>query len=99
MKKVRFEWDKKKDFTNFRNHDVPFKEAKTVFYDENAIEFYDEDHSFKEIRYLMIGSSSRLRILLVSYTVMERKYEDVIRIISSRKATKNEQKIYFERLT
>jgi uncharacterized DUF497 family protein len=98
MKKVRFEWDRKKDLANFRNHGIPFDEAKTVFCDENAIEFYDEDHSLKEIRFLMIGLSSRLRILLVSYTVKETKDEDVIRIISSRKATKNEQRVYFERL-
>ena len=98
MKKVRFEWEKRKDLSNFRNHGVVFDEAKTVFYDENAIEFYDEDHSLKEVRFLMIGLSSKLRILLVSYAVMEGKNEDIIRIISSRKATKNEQKIYFERL-
>jgi uncharacterized DUF497 family protein len=97
MKNVRFEWDEKKSSANFRNHGVPFDEAKTVFYDENAIEFYDEDHSSEETRFLMLGLSSRLRILLVSYTVMETKAEDVIRIISSRKASKNEQKIYFER--
>ncbi len=70
----------------------------TVFYDENAIEFYDEDHSLKEARFLMIGLSSKLRILIASYTVMEGKDGDTIRIISSRKATKNEQKIYFGRL-
>jgi uncharacterized DUF497 family protein len=98
MKKVRFEWDDKKDLANLRNHGVAFDEAKTVFYDENAIEFYDEDHSCKEVRLLMIGLSSKLRILLVSYTVMEGKDKDIIRIISSRKATKKEQKIYFERL-
>jgi uncharacterized DUF497 family protein len=98
MKKVRFEWDKQKDLANFRNHGVAFDEAKTVFYDENAIEFYDEGHSLKEVRFLMIGLSSKLRILLVSYAVMEGKNEEIIRIISSRKATKNEQKIYFERL-
>jgi len=98
MKKVRFEWDEEKDLANLRNHGVAFDEARTVFYDENAIEFYDEDHSWKEVRFLMIGLSSRLRILLVSYTVMEGKNEDIIRIISSRKATKSEQKIYFERL-
>ncbi|MGD8534974.1 MAG: BrnT family toxin [Candidatus Aminicenantes bacterium] len=98
MKKVRFEWDIKKDLSNFRNHGVAFDEAKTVFYDEDAIEFYDEDHSLKEDRFLMIGLSSKLRILLVSYAVMEGKDEDVIRMISSRKATKNEQKVYFERL-
>jgi uncharacterized DUF497 family protein len=98
VKKLRFEWDKKKDLANLRNHDVAFDEAKTVFYDENAIEFYDEDHSLKEVRFLMIGLSSKLRILLVSYTVKERKDGDIIRIISSRKATQNEQKFYFERL-
>ena len=99
MKKVRFEWNKKKDLANFRNHGVAFPEAKSVFYDENAMEFYDEDHSLKEFRFLMIGLSSKLRLLPVSYTVREENNEDIIRIISSRKATKNEQKVYFERLT
>ena len=98
MKKLRFEWDKKKDLANLRNHDVAFNEAKTVFYDENAIEFYDENHSLKEVRFLMIGLSLKLRILLVSYTVRERKDEDIIRIISSRKATRYEKKFYFEGL-
>jgi len=98
MKNVSFEWNRKKDISNFRNHDVAFDEAKTVFYDENAIEFYDQNHSLREERFLMIGLSSKLRILLVSYTVSEGKDEDIIRIISSRKPTKNEQKIYFERL-
>jgi len=98
MKKVRFEWDRKKDIANFRNHGIAFDEAKTVFYDENAIEFYDQDHSLREDRYLMIGLSSKLRILPVSYTVSGGKDEDVIRIITSRKPTRNEQEIYFERL-
>jgi len=97
MKKLQFEWNRDKDFLNFRTHGVSFEEAKTVFLDENAVEFYDEDHSMKEPRFLMIGLSSKLRILLVSYTVRERKGEDVIRIISSRKATQNEQRVYFER--
>lgn len=97
MKHVRFEWDKKKDLANFRNHGVEFEEAKTVFYDEYAIEFYDPDHSLKEVRFLMIGLSLKFRILLVSYTIRERSDEDFIRIISSRKATKIEEKVYFER--
>jgi uncharacterized DUF497 family protein len=97
MTKIRFEWNRKKGFSNFRNHGVSFEEAKSIFYDENAIEFYDEEHSLKESRFLMIGLSLKLRILLVSYTVREEKDEDIIRIISSRKATKNEQRIYFER--
>jgi len=98
MINVRFEWNNNKDKTNFKNHGVSFAEAKTVFYDENAIEFYDEDHSLEEDRYLMIGLSSKLRLLLVNYTVHEEKDEDVIRIVSSRKPTKREQTIYFERL-
>jgi len=98
MKKVSIECNRKKDISNFKNHGVSFDEAKTVFYDENAIEFYDQDHSLREDRFLMIGLSSKLRILLVSYTVSEGKDGDIIRIISSRKPTKNEQQIYFERL-
>jgi hypothetical protein len=98
MRKICFEWDRKKEAANFRNHQVSFDEARTIFYDENAIEFYDEDHSVEESRFLMIGLSSKLRILLVSYTIMEGKDEDIIRIISSRKATKKEREIYFERL-
>jgi len=97
MKKVRFEWDGKKDLANLRNHGVPFDESRPVFYDDNAIEFFDQEHSLKEDRFLMIGLSGKMRILLVSYTVMERKDEEVIRIISSRKATKNEQEFYFKR--
>jgi uncharacterized DUF497 family protein len=98
MKKVCFEWNRNKDKANSRNHGVSFDEAKTVFYDENAIEFYDKNHSLTEDRYLMIGLSSKLRLLLVNYTVREEKDEDVIRIISSRKPTKREQTVYFERL-
>jgi len=98
MKKLRFEWSPYKAKANIRSHGVSFEEAKTVFYDENAIEFYDQDHSFKENRYLMIGLSSKIRLLLVSYTVCEEKDEDIIRIISSRKPTKKEQKTYFEKL-
>ena len=98
MRRIRFEWNNKKDISNFRNHGVLFNEAKTVFYNENAIEFYDQNHSVREDRFLMIGLSSKLRLLLVSYTVNETKDEDIIRIISSRKPTKNEKKIYFERL-
>jgi uncharacterized DUF497 family protein len=97
MKVVRFEWNKKKEIANSRKHGIKFNEAQTVYEDENAIEFYDEDHSLKEGRYLMIGISSKLRILLTSHTVIQGKDEEIIRIISSRKATKNEQKVYFER--
>jgi uncharacterized DUF497 family protein len=73
MKKVRFEWSRYKNIANFRNHGISFEEAKTVFYDENAIEFYDQGHSLGEDRYLIIGLSSKARLLLVSYIVYEKK--------------------------
>ena len=62
MIKIRFKWNSYKDKANFRNHGLSFDEAKTVFYDENAVEFYDKDHSLGEDRYLMIGLSSKLRL-------------------------------------
>ena len=98
MKKLQFEWKPCKAKTNIRNHGVSFEEAKSVFYDENAYEFYDQEHSLKEDRYLMIGLSSKIKLLLVSYTVCEEKDKDIIRILSSRKPTKKEQKTYFEKL-
>ena len=98
MKTLRFEWDPYKAKANIKSHDVSFEEAKTVFYDENAIEFYDREHSSKEDRYIMIGLSSKISLLLVSYSVYEEKDEDIIRIISSRKPTKKEQRTYFEKL-
>jgi uncharacterized DUF497 family protein len=97
MKELRFEWSTDKAKANIRIHGVSFEEAKTVFFDENAVEFDDQDHSFKENRYLMIGLSSRMRLLLVSYTFREEKDDDIIRIISSRKPTKKEQKVSFEK--
>ena len=98
MNKLRFEWSRYKEKLNIRNHGVSFEEANTIFYDKNAIEFYDQDHSLKEDRYLMVGLSSKMRLLLVSDTVREEKDDDIIRIISSRKPTKKEQKTYFEKL-
>lgn len=98
MKEVRFEWSISKAKANLRNHEVSFGEVQTVFYDENTVEFYDQAHSFRENRYFLIGLSSKIRLLLVSYTVREGQDEDIIRIISSRKPTKKEQKTYFEKL-
>jgi uncharacterized DUF497 family protein len=98
MRTLRLEWSQNKARENIRRHGISFEEARTVFYEENAIEFFDQDHSFKEDRYLMVGFSSKINLLLVSYTVREEKDEDIIRIISSRKPTEKEQKIYFEKL-
>jgi hypothetical protein len=88
---MQFEWDEKKNKANESKHGVSFEEAQTVFFDENAYEFGDPDHSEDEERFLMLGLSSRLRILVVSYCY--RSNESVIRIISARKATKKERTI------
>lgn len=89
---INFEWDDIKNKTNHQKHGVSFEEAKTVFFDENAIEFFDSYNSEEEDRYLMLGFSEQLRLLLVSHCF--RKSESKIRIISARKATKNESKYY-----
>ena len=92
MSDIRFEWDRSKDNANLRKHGVSFGEAQAVFYDENAIEFFDDDHSREEERFLMLGLSFKFRLLLVAYTYREK--EGVIRLISARRATKNEAKQY-----
>lgn len=63
-----------------------------MFYDENAVEFFDESHSDLEDRFIMLGFSSHLRLLVVCHCI--RKKESIIRIISARKATTNESKYY-----
>ncbi|OHB65232.1 MAG: hypothetical protein A2Y77_03000 [Planctomycetes bacterium RBG_13_62_9] len=92
MKDIGFSWDDRKAAQNARKHSVPFEEAMTVFFDENATEFFDPDHSTDEDRFLMLGISSRLRLLVVHYAVRENGTQ--IRIISARKPTKNESKRY-----
>jgi uncharacterized DUF497 family protein len=93
MSEIRFEWNKLKAMANKRKHGVSFEEAKTVFYDENAIQFDDPDHSEDEDRFIMLGMSFELRVLVVSHC--ERR-GDVIRIISARKAATHEAKTYWE---
>ncbi|MCL0074248.1 BrnT family toxin [Dehalococcoidia bacterium] len=96
MTPIEFTRDNKKDKINQKKHGVSFREARTVFYDENARLIYDPDHSIEEDRFILLGLSSRLRILLVCHCY--RKNEAIIRIISARKATKKEQKRYKENL-
>ncbi len=93
MYKLIFEWDDIKNKTNLQKHGISFEEAQTVFFDDNAIEFDDPDHSFEEERFLLLGFSQTLKILVVCHCY--RNDESVIRIISARKATKKEQKVYF----
>lgn len=89
---IRFEWDPAKATANFKKHRVSFDEARSVFYDEFAIQFYDEEHSSEEERFLMLGMGSGARLLIVCHC--EREHGDVIRIISARKATKRESAFY-----
>ncbi len=92
MKELHFEWDLDKARHNLTKHGVSFEEAVTVFYDEFAVEFYDDEHSEWEERFLLLGFSSKFRLLLVCHCY--RESESIIRIISARKATKNESKYY-----
>lgn len=86
-----FEWDKKKARTNKKKHGVSFSEASTILGDPLELTIPDPDHSVDEFRFLSIGKSALGNLLLVSYTEKE---ENLIRIISARKATKHEQKQY-----
>jgi uncharacterized protein len=93
---MRFDWNPDKAKENEKKHEgVSFEEAVEVFYDENAVEDYDDEHSdAEEIRYLRIGNSSK-RLLRVSFTVRADEDEDeIIRIISARKGKAKEEKIY-----
>ena len=92
MDPISFSWDDRKNRANQAKHRVRFEEAQSIFFDEHAIEYYDPDHSESEDRFLMLGHSYRIRVLVVSYTL--RKDGTEIRIISARKATKKEQKAY-----
>jgi hypothetical protein len=94
MGKIKFGWDARKAGENLKKHRVSFEEASTVFFDEKALEFFDPDHSKDEDRFLMLGISWRLRVLVVCYCLRQDGSE--IRIISARKATKNEEKTYIE---
>ena len=89
---MKFEWDPSKAASNAKKHKVTFEVAKTVFYDDFAVQFFDEEHSFDEERFLLLGMSSDARLLLVCHC--EREDGDVIRIISARKATESETQNY-----
>jgi len=92
MDELHFEWDQNKNEQNQKKHGISFQEARTVFFDENAVEFFDEDHSDWEDRFLLLGLSARFRILMICRCFREE--DSIIRIISARKATRNEQKFY-----
>ena len=92
MNAICFAWDKAKAAENLRKHGVSFEEASTVFADENARLKHDPDHSRGEERFILLGFSAKLRMLVVCHVYREEK--EVIRLISARKATRNERKQY-----
>ena len=92
MSNLGFEWDSKKAAANEKKHGVSFDEARTVFFDENAKLIDDPDHSGGEDRFILLGLSSSLKVMLVCHCY--RKEGNVIRIISARKASKHESKQY-----
>jgi uncharacterized protein len=92
MKNIRFVWDENKNISNQKKHNISFEEAKTVFYDDNARLILDDDHSDFEERFVLLGLSVHLRLLIVVHAYKEQ--DGIIRIISARKATKNESKYY-----
>lgn len=92
MKGIQFEWDDKKNKINIQKHNVSFEEAKTVFYDDNARIISDPEHSQEEDRFIILGISTSLKLLVVCHCY--REPDETIRIISARKATKTESKYY-----
>lgn len=92
---LTFDWDKEKSTSNRAKHGISFEEAQTVFLDENALLIHDPDHSVGEDRFILLGLSVKFRVLVVCHCY--RKSNEVIRIISARKATRTEQKRYWER--
>ena len=95
MNKLEFEWDKKKDKANTKKHGVSFEEAQTVFYDEHAIQFYDPEHSESEDRFLLLGRNFKSNTLVVCHCF--RQEETIVRIISARKADKDEEQVYWSK--
>jgi len=87
---IRFQWDPDKAARNVSKHGVPFVEAATVFQDPLAFIFDDEEHSIEEYREIIIGHSKRKRLLVVAFT----ERDDMIRIISARKANRKEREGY-----
>ncbi len=92
---LQFEWDDKKDKINIKKHKLSFSTAKFVFNDENRIEIFDDVHSTYEERYITIGAINQVPVVVtVVYTERGQK----IRLISARKATAEERRLYYDGL-
>ena len=94
METIKFEWDENKNQINQIKHNISFEEAKTVFYDEEALVIDDPEHSKEEERFIILGLSNRTNLLVVCHCY--RESDTVIRLISARKATKTETRQYYE---
>lgn len=92
MDKLQFEWDEQKAIANQQKHNVSFEEAKSVFYDRNACLIYDPEHSVHEDRYILLGVSNSMRLLVVCHLYQEN--DELVRIISARLANKQERQQY-----
>jgi uncharacterized DUF497 family protein len=92
---LRFEWDAAKNRANVRRHGVSFEEASSTFLDENGILIDDPGHSIGEERFVLLGLTSSLRLLVICHCY--RQHPDVVRLISARKADKGERENYFWR--
>ncbi len=95
MESLQFEWDERKNRSNPRKRGIGFEEARTVFYDEHAVQFSDPDHSEEEERFILLGLSLKPRVVVVCHC--HRASEMVIRLISARKANKAEEGEYWRR--
>lgn len=92
MGSIKFEWDENKNRINQKKHGISFDEAKTVFYDEEALVIDDPEHSEEEDRFIILGLSSKANLLVVCHCC--RDSDTIIRIISARKATRTETGYY-----
>jgi len=93
MDLISFDWDEKKSRANLAKHKVSFAEAQTVFFDSNARMIFDPNHSTSEDRFILLGMSGLLRVLIVCHCCQENDGK-IIRIISARKTNRKEQKQY-----
>lgn len=89
---IEFEWDASKAKSNLKRHGISFEEAQSAFFDDYALQFYDDSHSEEEDRFLLLGLSNTSKLLMIVHC--EREDGNVVRIISARKATTNEAAFY-----
>ena len=94
MDAINFTWNEQKNEANQKKHGIAFEEARTVFYDINARLIRDDEHSEDEERFIILGFSEKFRLLLVVHCYREE--EEIIRIISARKASRDERRQYEE---